>query len=128
MILIAIAIGGALGALARYGLGGWVQGFSAEATFPWGTFVVNATGSFFLGLALRLLESTAAAPEWRAFLAIGLAGGFTTFSTFGYEGLMLLQAGATARAFAYIAGSVVAALAGVFIGLLLGGWILHWRS
>lgn len=127
LVLIAIALGGALGALARYGLGGWIQEH-AGWSFPWGTFVVNAAGSLFLGVVLRVLEGVAAAPTWRAFLAIGVAGGFTTFSTFGYEGLMLLQGGETGRAAAYLAGSVAIGLGCVFIGLAAGGWILHWRA
>lgn len=126
-MLSGIALGGALGALARYGLGGWVQHVSG-GTFPWGTWVINVAGSLFLGLVIRLSEGLAVDPAWRAFLAIGLAGGFTTFSTFSYESLRLLQDGEVPSALLYMAGSVVLALLAVLAGFLLAGWILHWRG
>lgn len=126
-ILLVIAFGGGLGAVARYALGGWVHGW-AGSSFPWGTLVVNVVGSFVLGLGLRVLEGVAAGPEWRAFLAIGVAGGFTTFSTFGYEALGLLQGGRTGAAFGYVLGSVVLGVVAVFAGFLAAAWLLHWRG
>jgi CrcB protein len=126
-MLSGIALGGALGALARYGLGGWIQQLSG-GTFPWGTWAINVAGSLFLGLVIRLFEGLAVDPAWRAFLAIGLAGGFTTFSTFSYESLKLLQDGEVPSALLYMAGSVVGALLAVLAGFLLAGWILHWRG
>lgn len=126
-ILVMIALGGALGAVARYGLGGWVHGW-AGAGFPWGTLVVNVTGSLFLGLTVRVLEGLAAGPGWRAFLAIGVAGGFTTFSTFGYEAHALLQDGRTGAALGYVLASVVLGVGAVFAGFLAAAWLLHWRG
>lgn len=126
-ILLMIAFGGALGAVARYGLGGWVHGWSG-ASFPWGTLLVNVLGSLVLGFSVRLLEGLAADPAWRGFLAIGLAGGFTTFSTFGYEALTLLQDGRTGAAFGYMVASVVLGLSAVFAGFLAAAWLLHWRG
>jgi CrcB protein len=126
-IILVIALGGALGAVGRYALGGWVHGW-AGSEFPWGTLVVNVLGSLFLGVAVRLLEGMAADPSWRAFLAIGLAGGFTTFSTFGYESLTMLQTGRTGPAFGYMAASMVLGIAAVFTGFLAAAWLLHWRG
>ncbi|HEX7117602.1 MAG TPA: fluoride efflux transporter CrcB [Longimicrobiales bacterium] len=124
MLLIAIAAGGAFGALARFGLVAWVHGW-AGAAFPWGTLAVNATGSLCLGLAARLFEGVAAPAEVRAFVVVGLLGAFTTFSTFSYEAVSLIQGGAWARAAAYAFGSLLVGAAGVAIGLALAAWILR---
>lgn len=126
-MILAIAIGGALGALARYGLAGWVQQLTG-GTFPLGTLLVNLLGALFLGVVVRLFEGLALDPVWRGFLAIGLAGGFTTFSTFAWEGLTLLQDGEPVRALLYLGGSVVLGLAAVLAGFTAAGWILHWRG
>ena len=121
MTLLAwIAVGGALGALARYGVSGLFQG-PAGAAFPWGTFVVNASGSFLIGFTLRWLETTTASPDVRAFLTVGLLGAFTTFSTFSWEAVKLLQDGEWLRASGYVAGSVAFGLAGVVAGIALAG-------
>ncbi|MGH2031972.1 fluoride efflux transporter FluC, partial [Acinetobacter baumannii] len=77
MTWLLIALGGALGAIARYALGGWVQAGTASS-FPWGTLAVNLSGCLFLGFVLRFLGITQGAPEWRALLAIGFAGAYTT--------------------------------------------------
>ncbi|HSJ14405.1 MAG TPA: fluoride efflux transporter CrcB [Longimicrobiales bacterium] len=126
-IILAIAAGGALGAVARYGLGGWVHGW-AGSQFPWGTLVINVLGSLVLGVSVRLLEGLPADAAWRAFLAIGLAGGFTTFSTFGYEALALLQGGRTGGALGYMLASVVLGVGAVLAGFLAAAWLLHWRG
>lgn len=126
-IVLAIAAGGALGAVARYALGGWVHQW-AGSDFPWGTLLVNVLGSLFVGLVVRLLEGQPTDPVWRAFLAVGLAGGFTTFSTFGYETLTLLQDGRAASAAAYTFASLLLGLTAVFAGFLAAGWLLHWRG
>lgn len=115
MSLVLIAIGGALGALARYGLSGWVQ--ARVGLFPWGTLVVNVLGSFLLGFAIRYLESTVVPPEWRQAIAIGLLGAFTTFSTFSYEAVALVQGGDWGRAAAYVVGSVALAVVALLAGL-----------
>ncbi|HKK07915.1 MAG TPA: fluoride efflux transporter CrcB, partial [Gemmatimonadota bacterium] len=118
-----IAAGGALGALARYGLAGWVHAWSGSG-FPWGTFTVNLTGAFLLGLVARLLTGLAATPSVRAFAVIGFLGAFTTFSTFSYETAALLRDGEWLPGFAYAAGSVLLALVGTFLGLGLAETIL----
>ena len=124
MLLLFIAAGGALGALARYGLAGWVHGW-AGASFPWGTLVVNALGSLALGVAIRVLEGTAATAGTRAFVAVGFLGAFTTFSTFSYEAVALLQGGEWLRATTYALGSLLSGVIGVIMGFALAAAILR---
>jgi len=104
-------LGGALGSLLRYALGAWVQGFLGPG-FPWSTLFVNALGSFLIGVVVRLSLEGALSGEARLFLAMGVLGGFTTFSTFSYETLILLQDGEALKALAYV-------LANLFLGLFL---------
>jgi CrcB protein len=118
--LFAVAAGGALGALARFGVSNWVHAV-AGTSFPWGTIVVNVSGSFLFGLLYRWMESTTASPAFRAGVLIGLLGAFTTFSTFSYEAIVLARDGQYGRALAYVMGSVVAALFGLFLGYGAGG-------
>lgn len=124
MVALAIFVGAGLGGLARYGVSGWVQA-TGGAGFPWGTLLVNVTGSLLLGFVYAFLEGTAAAPEWRAFLGIGFLGGYTTFSTFSYETLRLVQDGQWERALLYAAGSVLLSLAGAVLGLRLATVVLQ---
>lgn len=125
MLVLYIAVGGALGAVARYALGGWIHSW-AGAGFPWGTFAVNAIGSLLIGFSVHYLDATGAAPELRAFVAAGILGAFTTFSTFTYEAIVLLQQGAWARAAAYTLGSLLVGLLSAGGGLLLGARV--WPS
>lgn len=118
MNLVLVAVGGAIGALARFGIAAWVQ--PSAASFPWGTLTVNVLGSFVLGFVMRYLQDAVVPPEWRLALTVGLLGAFTTFSTFSYEAVVLVQAGEWQRAGAYILGSVALALAAVVAGFGLG--------
>jgi CrcB protein len=127
MMLLSIAAGGAAGALARYGLGGWLQGW-AGAWLPWGTFGVNALGSLLIGFALRYLEGVPASPEVRALVAIGLLGAFTTFSTYAYETVALLREGAWLRAGLYSLGSLAFGLVAVALGLGVAEAVLRVRG
>lgn len=127
MVLLYVAVGGALGAVARYALTGWVHTFATD-TFPWGTLTVNVAGSLLLGFLFLYLESTAFTAELRQFVAIGLLGAFTTFSTFSYETWVLVQDGEWGRAAGYVAGSVGLGLLGVAAGLLLAALLLHGRT
>jgi CrcB protein len=111
---LAIALGGAVGTVARYGLGSWIQ--RATSTFPLSTLVINVTGSFLLGFLMRWLLSTAATPDLRAALTIGFCGGYTTFSTFSYETARLLESGSWARATTYVVASVGVSLVATFAG------------
>jgi len=116
---IAVFVGGGLGSLMRYLIGGWVQG-AAGAAFPWGTLAVNVTGCFAIGsLATWLTERSAGTPELRLFLLVGVLGGYTTFSTFGLETWRLLESAEWWRAGANALGSVAAGLAGVVAGVAL---------
>ncbi len=111
-----VALGGALGSVARYGVASWIQARTGSG-FPLGTLVVNLSGSLLLGLVLRYaLETPAITPEVRALLTTGVLGGYTTFSTFTYETAALLEEGDWRRATLYVGLSVVASLAGAFLG------------
>ena len=127
MLLLLIALGGAFGSIARYLVAGWVQ-TNAGATFPWGTLAVNATGSVLLAFLVRGLEGVAAPPEWRGFLAIGFCGAYTTFSTFGFETVGLLQGEQWTRAGAYMLGSVLSSLLGILVGFRMAAMILGARG
>jgi len=116
-----IAIGSALGGMSRY----WISGIVARQfgeTFPWGTVIVNVTGSFIIGFFAtltgpdgRYLVSTSA----RQFVMVGLCGGYTTFSSFSIQTLSLLRDGQWASAGANIAGSVILCLVAVWLGYVL---------
>ena len=116
---VGISIAGAAGALARYGLEGLV---SRRATaFPWGTFVVNVTGAFLLGLLFTLLtERLVVAPWLRSSITIGFLGAYTTFSTLTLETFRLFEDGSYFAAALNILGSVVVGLVAVFAGVVLG--------
>jgi CrcB protein len=125
--LFVVGWGGALGAVARYGLSGWVQTMTGPS-FPWGTLAVNVIGSFTLGLLMVWLQSTVASAEVRALVTVGFLGSFTTFSTFSYETAALLRDGALWRAGGYTAGSVLLGLAAVAIGAWVGTVLTQTRN
>jgi len=116
-IALAIAIGGALGSVARYVLNVAIQSRVADP-FPLGIMVINVSGSLLLGFLMRLsLETTALSPELRLFLTTGFCGGFTTFSTFSYDALTLFESGAIRSAWTYLIGSVALSVLGAFAGV-----------
>jgi CrcB protein len=127
MLLLYIAAGGAAGALARYGLGGWVHSW-AGARYPWGTVVINLLGSLLIGYAVRYLEAVPATPEVRALVTIGLLGSFTTFSTYTYEAVALLRDGEWLRAGLYSLGSLALGLVAVVVGAAAASAVLHARG
>lgn len=90
--VLLIAVGGSLGAVARYGLSTFVYQ-TTSATFPWGTLVVNLTGSFVIGLVIELFDTAIIPTEWRSFITIGFLGAYTTFSTYTLETVNLLRDG-----------------------------------
>jgi fluoride exporter len=111
-----IAVGSAMGGVSRYLIGGLSQRLIA-GTFPLGTLLINITGSFLLGLILRYgVETPTLTPEVRALLTIGFCGGYTTFSTFSYETVALVEDGQWARAALYISLSVGLSLIATFLG------------
>jgi len=115
-----IAIGGAIGAVARYVVGSAVHS-RVVGNFPWGTFIINATGSFLLGLVNTLLaDRFLTSPHWRPLFTIGFVGAYTTFSTFEYETAKL---GSSWQALGNLLGSVVAGYACVWLGIFAARWI-----
>lgn len=115
MSLVAVALGGALGAVSRYLLGSWIQTMSG-GSFPWGTWTVNVLGSLLLGFAMVWLTDTLASAELRLFIAMGFLGSFTTFSTFSLETVELIQEGMWMRAGVYSLGSLAIGLLAVVAG------------
>jgi CrcB protein len=127
MTLLYIALGGALGALTRYGVGGWVQERAGFA-FPMGTLTVNVLGSLLIGFSLRYLEAIRLAPEVRVLVAVGFLGAFTTFSTYSYETITLLEEGALGRAATYALGSLALGLGAAYVGVTLSAYVLRVRG
>jgi len=108
--LLMIAVFGAIGTLARYGLQGLVQ-VKTGSTFPYGTLAINLTGCFFLGLIGQFtLNRMVISSELRIAIAVGFFGGYTTFSSFGWETAKMLEAGEWLWAMTYVATSVVLGL------------------
>jgi fluoride exporter len=114
-IILAVAAGGAIGSVARY-LVGIGSGRLFGINFPWGTLIINVTGSFLIGLFIGLF-----AIRWdvsqtvRIFLTVGICGGYTTFSTFSLDAFYLMERGQAIAASAYMVGSVV-----LSVGALIG--------
>jgi CrcB protein len=123
-----VAIGSAIGGVSRFLLGSFIQQ-KAGVAFPIGTLVINITGSFLLGFLLRYaLATTAISPEVRGLLTTGFCGGYTTFSTFTYETLGLLEEGEVLRASSYVLLSVIVALVGAYLGVTLARELLAIRE
>lgn len=120
MMLLAVALGSAVGGVARYAIGALVQR-AAGGPFPVGTFAVNVLGSLLLGYLVRhaMVSPQALSPEARAGLAVGFCGGFTTFSTFTLETARLLDGGRPWLAAAYAGGSALVSLLALFAGMAL---------
>jgi fluoride exporter len=118
-MLLYVAVGSAIGGVSRYLLGGLIQRL-LDTTFPAGTLLINISGSFLLGAILRYaIDTPTLSPEVRAFLTIGFCGGYTTFSTFSYETVALLEDGEWTRAGLYVGASVLLSLLGVFLGFVV---------
>ena len=118
--LLWISAGGALGTAARYLLSGWLLRVLGPA-FPYGTLAVNLIGSFLLGTIMHVgLQTTLLTPTARLVLATGVMGGFTTYSTFNYETLQYLEAGAWAMAGLNITSTLLLCLAAGALGVALG--------
>lgn len=117
MSWLLVALGGGAGAAARFGVS---QALAGRDGFPWATFAINVVGSLLLGILMGAFPSAEEAWRVRALLAVGFCGGFTTFSTFSYETLVLFQRGSPATALAYAGGSVVMGLAAAWVGLRMG--------
>lgn len=115
-----IALGGALGSIARYWVGSTVSG-RLGSRFPWGTFLINLSACLIIGFALTVLGKRAGLnPAWRYLIPIGFIGAYSTFSTYEWETLSTLRSGAVSLAILYAGGSLVLGLAATWVGAILG--------
>ncbi len=120
---LVIGTGGFIGANLRYLVQGWAAG-RWGASFPYGTLIANVTGSFVIGLFLTLATGRLLiSPNWRLFVAVGILGGYTTFSSFSYETLTLAGSGAWLRASANLLLNVVLGLSAALAGIGLARWV-----
>ena len=118
--ILIVALGGAIGSLARYKLGGFALHHTESWNFPVSTFSINLIGCFLIGILAALVEHhDLFSPSVRLLVFTGVLGGFTTFSAFGYESAFLLRRGLIEIAFAYVSASVLCGIAAVFAGLKL---------
>ena len=126
-VALTIAIGGALGAVARYAIAaGWPH---APAGFPWATFVINVSGCLLIGALMVVLTEVVGRPHRlvRPFLGVGVLGGFTTFSTYTVETQHLLAVGRPVLALAYLFGTVGAALVAAQVGIIAARYLTRPR-
>ncbi|MGH7961205.1 MAG: fluoride efflux transporter CrcB [Candidatus Binatia bacterium] len=124
--VLLIGLGGFIGSIARYALGSFVQGLTRTASFPYGTLAVNCIGCVLIGFLSALAESRGVfSGELRAFLFIGVLGGFTTFSAFGNETMQLLRDAESLLAAMNIVAHLALGLGGVWLGRL--SVFLLWR-
>jgi CrcB protein len=114
--VVLIAVGGSLGCVARFGISSMTSN-AASGAFPWGTFAVNITGSFLIGVFAELFETAMVPSGWRSFVTIGFLGGYTTFSTFSLETLNLLRDGELRFALLNVFGSNIVGIGFVALGL-----------
>jgi CrcB protein len=118
--LLLLLVFGGIGTLARYGLDGWIQNRTGPG-FPWGILTINVLGCFVLGLIGQYgLNHLSMPPDLRIGLTTGLMGGFTTFSTFGWDTVRMMESGEWSRALIYIGASVVGGLVAMVFGLRFG--------
>ena len=116
--ILAIAFGGAIGSVARYGMNLYSEHL-VGLEFPYGIFLTNVIGSLAIGICFVLIvERPVINDIWRSILMIGFLGGFTTFSTFSLQSIELIQAGRTVEAFVYIFGSLVLSILGCWLGIM----------
>jgi CrcB protein len=121
MNLLIVFLGGGFGAVCRYLFGVGVVRLSSPANGPLATFMINVIGSFLMGLLIGAISRIQGGVDdrWRLALGVGVLGGFTTFSSFSLEAVMMIERRAYALAAAYIVGSVVFGLLGLMLGLLI---------
>ncbi len=119
MGLLYVALGGAIGASARYLVSGWMGAWLGSG-FPWGTFFVNISGSFLIGIVLVLVDGGLLPAGARTFVAVGILGGYTTFSSFSYESLGLLTDSGLLLTLLNTLGQLVLGLVFVYLGVVVG--------
>jgi CrcB protein len=113
-----VGIGGAIGSILRY-LASTLISTKILSGFPWGTLLINITGCFIIGVVYAFAEKNSISPEWRFFLATGICGGYTTFSTFSLESFSLLRDGHYFYASAYISSSVILGILATFAPVIV---------
>jgi CrcB protein len=117
---VMVGVGGCLGSILRFWLGSYI-GSKMGTRFPYGTLVINITGSFLIGLVFAVLTArTQWSPNWRYLIPIGFIGGYTTFSSFEYETLRMVQDGQIGMGVLYVAASVVVGFVAVWGGITAG--------
>ena len=117
---VLVGVGGCLGSILRFWVGSYI-GSRMGTRFPYGTLVINITGSFLIGLVFALLTTrTHWSSNWRYLIPIGFIGGYTTFSSFEYETLRTIQDGQIGLGFLYVALSVVVGFVAVWVGVMAG--------
>lgn len=114
-----IALGGALGAIARYQVASMFQA-RIPVSFPWGTFIVNVTGCLVMGVAITVLTDRLVHPNWHFLIPVGFIGAYTTFSTFEFETFRAVTDGAWLVGGLNVVGSVVAGYLALWFGVVLG--------
>ena len=119
MNVLLVALGGAIGSVARYLAGAFIAN-RFDPGFPWGTFIVNVSGSFLIGVILSFVGGGLLPAGARPFLAVGVMGGYTTFSTYSHETLQLMQGGEFGAAMLNALGQVITGLIAVYLGVGLG--------
>ena len=124
-MILAVAAGGALGAVGRYVVAAQALRLMGP-NFPWGTLTVNVVGSLVMGILVELMALRInLSPEMRAFLVVGVLGGFTTFSAFSLDVSLLLERNMLGQAFLYAVASVILSVGALFVGLAL---TRHWPT
>jgi CrcB protein len=122
LVVGAVGLAGALGAVARYLLGRFI-GEQISSSFPLGTLVINVSGALLIGFIFALTTKKLISPTAQAILATGFLGGYTTFSTMSWDGVQLLRGGSRRQGLLYLGGNIVPGLLAAALGLLLGGWL-----
>jgi len=116
--VLLVGLGGFLGANARFWLSAWIQN-RIQGAFPWGTLLINVSGSLVMGLFMGFMLARDWSTNWRLFFAVGILGGYTTFSAFSYESIKLMSDGNFGGAFGYITASVILSVTAAFLGLVV---------
>src|SRR5579883_3179510 len=117
-----VGIAGALGAVSRYFLGRYVAE-RASSQFPFGTFLINVSGAFVIGLLFGVTSRKLISPAVQLVLATGFLGGYTTFSTMSWEGVQLARGGSSRLSLLYFGGNLLSGLLATALGLTLGRWL-----
>lgn len=121
-LVVLVGLAGALGAVCRYILGRFVAE-RVNTKFPLGTFCINLSGAFVIGLLFALTSRKLVSSTLQVILATGFLGGYTTFSTMSWESMQLVRGGSTRGGLLYLGGSMLLGLLAATLGLMLGGWL-----